>query len=107
MTNRNYLRGLVILLIFLMFGPELGIGLEMVVLMDFLGVELFLLALLLGLRLPYATNLVHSAWMKMDPYYFVPTRAQILSCPGLLAHTLPGPTSFYFLLALGGVIAAL
>jgi hypothetical protein len=95
------------LLIFLVFGPEFGIGLEMVVLMDFLGVELFLFALLVGLRLPYFTHLVHSASMKVDPYYFIPTRAQMVSCPGMLAHTVPGPASFYFLLAFGGVIAAL
>ena len=107
MARKTYMRALIVLLIFLVVGPEFGIGVEFVVLMDFLGVELFLLALLAGLRLPYVTNLVHSASMKADPYYFIPTRAQMLSCPGLLARTLPGPASCYFLLAFGGVIAAL
>lgn len=107
MTNRRYLRALVILLIFLVVGPEFGIGLEMLAVMDILGVELFLFALLVGLRLPHVTNLVHSALVRVDRYYFIPTPAQARACPGIVAHAVPGHTDFYVLLALAGLVIAL
>ena len=73
-------------------GPELGIGIELVGLVELFGVELFLFCFVAPL-LFYWYQL--GAWIyKIDPYFFIPSRKQILACPGLIAHSIPGYVIF-------------
>jgi hypothetical protein len=69
-------------------GPELGIGLELVGLVDLLGVELFLFCFVTPLWFYWYRFL---SWLyKSDPYFFIPSSKQILECPNLFAHAIPG-----------------
>lgn len=89
----------IIFLCLAMAGPELGMGLEMIALVDAFGVELFLFSLsayLLGYR-----TFVKAKLEEFDPYFFVSPLKDILKCPALLAHAIPGSMGlFMFVLAL-------
>ncbi len=69
-------------------GPELGLGLEMIALVELLGVELFLFAFIVPLWFYWFR--IQAWFYKVDPYFFIPTLKQIRICPRLLAHAIPG-----------------
>jgi hypothetical protein len=83
-------------------GPEFGVGLELIVLVDAFGLELILLTL---------TGSLWNYWYyakskleEIDPYFFISTPKNILRCPALLAHVIPGYMSlFMFVLAFTAV----
>lgn len=85
-------------------GPEFGIGLELIVLVDAFGLELILLTL---------TGSLWNYWYyakskleEIDPYFFISTPKNILRCPALLAHAIPGYMSLLmFILAFTAVSA--
>lgn len=80
-------------------GPEFGVGLELIALVDAFGAELFLLSLTASL-LSY-WYFIKSKLEEFDPYFFIPPLRDILKCPALLAHTIPGSMSLLiFMLAL-------
>jgi hypothetical protein len=83
-------------------GPEFGMGLEMIALVDAFGIELFLFVLSTYLWSYWA--FVKSKLEEIDPYFFVSSVKDIIKCPGLLAHAIPGSMSLLmFVLALSAV----
>jgi hypothetical protein len=82
----------VIALILIFVGPEIGIGIELIGLLDMLGVELFFVSVAFGIWMPIRIILLKIRYQleRVDPYFFVPTRRQIQECPGILAHIIPG-----------------
>jgi hypothetical protein len=90
--KRRVLRFIVVALIFLVAGAEIGIALQLVGVIDLVGVELFL-TLFFGAflwRFRVAANVIKSALERLDPFFFIPTRSQVVSCPTLLIHAVPG-----------------
>jgi hypothetical protein len=90
--KRPVLRFIVLALIFLVAGAEIGIALQLVGVIDLLGVELFLTFFFGGFlwRFRVAANVIKSALERLDPFFFIPTRLQVVSCPTLLVHAVPG-----------------
>jgi hypothetical protein len=90
--RRPVLRFIVVALILLVAGAEIGIALQLVGLVDLVGVELFLTFCFGGVlwRLRVAANVIKSTLERLDPFFFVPTRSQVISCPTLLVHAVPG-----------------
>lgn len=90
--KRPVLRFLVVALILLVAGPEIGIALQLVGLIDLVGVELFLTLVFGGVlwRFRVAADVVKAALERLDPFFFVPTRSQVISCPTLVVHAVPG-----------------
>jgi hypothetical protein len=90
--KRPVLRFLVVALIFLVAGAEIGIALQLVGVIDLVGVELFLTFFFGGFfwRFRVAANVIKSALERLDPFFFIPTRSQVVSCPTLLVHAVPG-----------------
>jgi hypothetical protein len=90
--RRPVLRFIVVALIFLLAGAEIGIALQLVGVIDLVGVELFLTFFFSGLlwRARVAASVVRAALERLDPFFFVPTRSQVVSCPTLLVHAVPG-----------------
>ncbi len=95
---------LAVLLIVVVAGHEIGISMEMFALLDGLGAELFLLCFLVGIRLYVKMffdsartfrNAVRAFIERLDPYFFIPSRHQIVECPGISVHTIPGYVSLY------------
>jgi hypothetical protein len=85
------LRFIVVALILLVAGAEIGLALQLVGLIDLLGVELFLTFYFGGLLWRFrAANLIKVALERLDPFFFIPTRSQVISCPTLLVHAVPG-----------------
>jgi hypothetical protein len=95
---------LIVLVCMVVAGPELGIGLELALLVDLYGVELFLLSFLSPLV--FLRYQVQSWFAKIDAFHFVPTREQIGQCPALLAHAIPGYLVLLFWFAGITVIAS-
>ena len=98
------------LLILVIAGPEFGMGLELVAIVDLLGAELFLLSLLLGLRLVSRLYVLDPALRfleRVDPYFFVPTQWQIRTCWGTVAHVMPGFVATYVAWVAWGVVVPL
>ncbi len=92
------LRGLAILLIVLVAGPEFGLAIESLAVLNVLGAELFFVSLLLGVRsLPLAAALVPlRGWVeRWDPYFFIPSWTQVRACPALCCHAIPGLVTAY------------
>lgn len=93
---------IVIFLCLVVAGPEFGIGLELIVLVDAFGIELILLSLTASLW-----NYWHYAIAKLeelDPYFFIASSKDIVKCPALLAHAIPGSMSLLmFVLAFTAV----
>jgi hypothetical protein len=90
--KRPVLRFIVVALILLVAGAEIGIALQLVGLIDLVGVELFLTFFFGGFlwRFRVAANVVKAFLEKVDPFFFIPTRSQVVSCPTLLVHAVPG-----------------
>jgi hypothetical protein len=76
----------------LLAGAEIGIALQLVSLIDLLGVELFLTFFFGGFlwRFRVAVDVIKAALERLDPFFFIPTRSQAISCPTLLVHAVPG-----------------
>jgi hypothetical protein len=90
--KRPVLRFIVVALIFLVAGAEIGIALQLAGVIDLVGVELFLTLFFSGFlwRAKVAANVIKSALERLDPFFFIPTRSQAVSCPTLLVHAVPG-----------------
>ena len=89
----------ILLLCLVLAGPEFGIGLELIVLVDAFGIELFLFSLSVSLWGYW--SFVKSKLEELDPYFFVSSLKDIRKCPALLAHAIPGSMGlFMFMLAL-------
>lgn len=72
----------------LLVGPELGLGLELLGLLDLFGVELFLLCFAAPITFYWFR---FQLWLgKIDPYFFVPSRQQVCEYPSIVAHAIPG-----------------
>ncbi|PCJ22594.1 MAG: hypothetical protein COA96_13985 [SAR86 cluster bacterium] len=92
----------VIIICLVIAGPEFGIGLELIALVDVFGVELFVLSLTASLWSYW--YIVKSKIEKFDSYFFISPLKDILKCPALLAHAIPGSMSlFMFVLAFTAV----
>jgi len=85
----------VIILCLVLAGPELGIALELVVLVDAMGIELILLSLSASLWGHW--QYVLAKLEEYDPYFFMSPMKDIVKCPGLLAHAIPGSMSILML----------
>ena len=93
---------IIILLCLIIAGPEFGVGLELIVLVDAFGMELFLFSL--SAYMWGYWNFVKSKLEKFDPYFFISPIKDILKCPALIAHAIPGSMGlFMFVLALTAV----
>jgi hypothetical protein len=90
--KRPVLRFVIVALILLVAGAEIGIALQLVGLVDLLGVELFLTFFFGGFlwRFRAAASFIKAALERLDPFFFIPTRSQVISCPTLLVHAVPG-----------------
>jgi hypothetical protein len=90
--KRPVLRFIVVALILLVAGAEIGLALQLVGLIDLLGIELFLTFYFGGVlwRFRAAANIIKVALERLDPFFFIPTRSQVISCPTLLVHAVPG-----------------
>ena len=86
------LRALVVVCILIAAGPEIGLALELLALLDLVGVELFLSLVFGGLLLWFRPLLsrLERCVEKLDPFFFIPTRQQVAHCPGILVHAVPG-----------------
>lgn len=83
---------LAVVLVLIIAGPEIGLGMEGLAALDALGAELFFASLIVGFRmLPIE---VVWAWLKsliesIDPYFLIPSLAQIKDCPSIVSHAIP------------------
>ena len=78
---------ILIILCVMLAGPQVGLGLELVALVEVSGAELFIF---------YFTAPFWFYWykfktwyLKNDPYFFIPCRAHLMQCPALIAHMIP------------------
>ena len=91
-----------IFLLLIIAGPEFGMGLELIALVDAFGIELFLFTLSAYFWSYWAY--VKSKLEALDPYFFLSPLKDIVRCPALLAHAIPGSMGlFMFVLALTAV----
>jgi hypothetical protein len=90
--KRPVLRFIVVALILIVAGAEIGIALQLLGLIDLVGVELFLMFFFGGSlwRFKAAAHVIKATLERLDPFFFVPTRSQVVSCPTLLVHAVPG-----------------
>jgi hypothetical protein len=107
-NKRPLLRFIVVALILLVAGAEIGIALQLVGLVDLLGVELFLTVFFGGFlwRFRVAANAIKSALERLDPFFFIPTRSQVISCPTLLVHAVPGLVALCLIVCVAAEISA-
>ena len=89
--KRRILRAVVILLILVAAGPEMGIAIDLIGMVDLVGVELFLSLVFGGVlwRVKQVLTAVNAFLERLDPFYFIPSRHQVASCPGILVHAVP------------------
>ncbi len=95
----------ILLIVIITAAPEMaGFSVELFALLDGLGAELFLLCFSVGIRLYVKMffdsartfrNAVRAFIERLDPYFFIPSRHQIVECPGILVHAIPGYISLY------------
>ncbi len=78
---------LFIIFCLILAGPEFGIALELVALVNLLGLELFVFAL--SVPVLFYGRLLIVEIQKLDPYFFISPRRDVIECPALLAHAIP------------------
>jgi len=76
-------------------GPELGLGLELIALVNAMGMELILISLTAALWGHW--RYVLAKLEEIDPYFFISPMRDVVKCPGLLAHAIPGSMSLLML----------
>jgi len=105
--SRRVLWCVIAMLILLAAGPEIGIALELIGLIDAAGVGLVLMFSFAGFtwRFRVITSRFSLALQRIDPYFFVASPAQVRVCPALLAHAVPLFISFYLVSLVGTEIA--
>jgi len=107
MNRPTIFKVLLILSCLVVAGPELGIGLEFLVLLDLMGAEFFLFAFSVP-ALFYGRILIAQVQKfieKLDPYFFVSPRHDVFNCPALLAHTIPFFIMSLFFVASSAVLS--
>jgi len=83
-------------------GPEFGVGLELLVLVDAFGIELIFLSLSASLWNHW--NYLVAKLEQLDPYFFLSSSKDIMQCPALIAHAIPGSMAlFMYVLAFTAV----
>jgi hypothetical protein len=89
--KRRILRAVVVVLIVIAAGPEILIGLELVAMVDLLGVELFLSVMFGGVlwRITAVLGVINRFFERLDPFFFIPSRQQVVTYPGILVHAVP------------------
>ncbi len=95
----------VLLIVVITAAPEMAVfSVDLFVLLDALGAEFFLLCFAVGARLYVRMffdsartfrNAVRAFIERLDPYFFIPSRHQIVECPGISVHAIPGYVSLY------------
>ena len=88
----------VLLIVIITAAPEMAIfSVELFALLNTLGAELFLLCFAAGVRLYFRMSVYSFRTFieRLDPYFFIPSRRQVVECPGVSAHTIPGYISLY------------
>ncbi|GJM12273.1 MAG: hypothetical protein DHS20C12_06760 [Pseudohongiella sp.] len=93
MKVQNFHKVAIILFCLAIAGPEFGVGLELIVLVDAFGLELIILSLTASLWNQW--NYVISKLEEIDPYFFISSSKDIVKCPALLAHAIPGSMSLF------------
>ena len=95
------------MLILLAAGPEIGIALELIGLIDAAGVGLVLMFSFAGLtwRFRVITSRFSLTLRRIDPYFFVASPAQARACPAILTHAVPLFIPFYLVSFVGTEIA--
>jgi hypothetical protein len=80
--KRPVLRFIVVALILLVAGAEIGIALQLVGVIDLVGVELFLMLFFGGFlwRLRVVANVIKTALERLDPFFFLRDR-RLLAVP--------------------------
>lgn len=96
--RKRFLRVMVVLLCFIVAGPELGLGFELVAVLDALGLELFVLAFTAPLWVYWYR--AKSFLERIDPYFFIASRSQLKECPALFSHAIP----FFVLFMVEGIV---
>ena len=86
--RKNFYSFVIVVGCVLIAGPELGLGLELLATVELLGLEMFVFCFIAPFW-HYMYRL--ESWLqKIDPYLFVPSKRQVLTVPGILAHAIPG-----------------
>jgi hypothetical protein len=96
-----------VMLIVLIAGPEVGIALDLTIVLDVVGAELFLLSFLVGLRMVpwwFVFDRVAAFLYRIDPYFFVPGMRQVRQCPPLAVHVVPGFVAACMVVVLWGAV---
>ncbi len=78
-------------------------AIELIVLLDLMGVELFLFALFTPV-LFYSRILILEI-QKLDPYFFISPRRDVIECPALFAHAIPFFIASLFYVASSAVVS--
>ena len=98
MRVTNLHKIVIVFLCLVLAGPEFGIGLELIILIDVFGIELLLFSLSAYFWVYW--GFLKSKLEELDPYFFISPAKDILRCPALLAHAVPGSMGlFIFILA--------
>ena len=106
-TRSRLLRLLAVVLIILIAGPEIGLGMEALAALNAMGAELFITSLIVGIRmLPIRLVLTRMKRLVegIDPYFLVPSWAQIRDCPPIAVHAIPCVVCICLAVALWGGI---
>lgn len=102
LTNLHKLA--IIVLCLIMAGPEFGVALELIMLIDAFGIELILI--FLSASFWNYWGYIKAKLEELDPYFFISSSKDVLRCPALLAHAIPGSMSlFFYVLAVTAVSA--
>ena len=78
----------IILICLVLAGPEFGVALELIALINAFGIELFLLSITASMWVHW--YFIKSKLEKWDPFFFFSPPRDILKCPALIAHAIPG-----------------
>jgi putative effector of murein hydrolase LrgA (UPF0299 family) len=106
-AKNQTLRLIAILLIVLIAGPEIGIALDLTILLDIVGAELFLLSFIVGIRMMpwrFIVDRVVTFLYRIDPYFFIPSARQIRQCPPIAVHAVPCFVALCLVMALWGTV---
>ncbi len=107
LAKNGTLRLAAIILIILIAGPEVGIAIDLTILLDLVGSELFLLSFIVGIRMipwRFAADCVLAFLYRVDRYFFIPSAQQVRQCPPIAMHAVPGLVAACIVVALWGTL---
>lgn len=87
--SKGFWSTLAMVIVFMMAGPEIMIGMELMAMVELLGASTFVLAYFAGIQLWLHNGVKAVSKFESPSMFFIPTRKTLKEMPSMILHAIP------------------